>query len=103
MGDAPEAPRVQVLSQDDATVEVRVEGADPGSPFWLVLGQSHSPGWAFESEDAASEATQLVDGHANGFLVTPEAGRFDATLRFQPQNRVEVGLDRKSTRLNSSH
>ncbi|MFP5577220.1 MAG: alpha-(1-_3)-arabinofuranosyltransferase family protein [Acidimicrobiia bacterium] len=92
MGDAPEAPRVEVLSQNDTTVEVRVEGADPGSPFWLVLGQSHSPGWAFQSEDAASEETQLVDGHANGFLVTPEAGRFDATLRFQPQNRVEVGL-----------
>ena len=42
----------RVLSQDDATVQVRVEGADPGSPFWLVLGQSHSPRLAFESGDA---------------------------------------------------
>jgi arabinofuranan 3-O-arabinosyltransferase len=92
MGDAPDAPDVRVLSQDDATVQVRVEGADAGSPFWLVLGQSHSPGWAFESEDAESEGTRLVDGYANGFLVTPEASSFEATLRFTPQNRVEVGL-----------
>src|SRR3546814_18354175 len=71
MGDAPEAPRVQVLSQDDATVEVRVEGAAPGSPCWLVLGQSHSPGWALESAAAAPEATQRVDRHAHAFLLPP--------------------------------
>jgi len=88
----PPAPSVRVTSQDDATVRVRVDGATPGTPFWLVLGQSQSPGWSFESEDATSEGTQLVDGYANGFLVTPEAGTVEATLRFRPQNRVEVGL-----------
>ena len=86
------APSVRVTSQDDATVRVHVEGATPGTPFWLVLGQSQSPGWAFQSEQATSEGTQLVDGYANGFLVTPEEGTIDATLRFRPQNRVEVGL-----------
>jgi arabinofuranan 3-O-arabinosyltransferase len=92
LSDAPEAPTVRVVSQDDATVRVEVDGADPGVPFWLVLGQSHSPGWVFRSDDAESESTQLVDGYANGFLVTPETDDFEATLRFQPQNRVEVGL-----------
>lgn len=92
MDDAPEAPRVRVRSQDDATVEIRIDGADPGAPFWLVLGQSHSPGWELQTEDAETEGTQLVDGYANGFLVTPTASSFDATLRFTPQNRVEVGL-----------
>lgn len=92
LDDAPDAPRVRVLSQDDATVQVQVDGADPGSPFWLVLGQSHSPGWAFESADAEADGTRLVDGYANGFLVTPTSSTFEATLRFTPQNRVEVGL-----------
>lgn len=89
---AAEAPTVSVLSQDDATVDVRVTGAERGRPFWLVLGQSHSPGWQLTSEDAESESTVLVDGFANGFLVTPETDSFEATIRFVPQNRVEVGL-----------
>ena len=88
----PAAPSVRVTSQDDATVRVEVEGATPGNPFWLVLGQSQSPGWRFESEQAGAEPTQLVDGYANGFLVTPDGTTVDATLRFTPQNRVEVGL-----------
>jgi hypothetical protein len=86
------APSVRVLSQDDATVRVHIEGAVPGTPFWLVLGQSQSSGWTFESEQATSEGTQLVDGYANGFLVTPDEATIDATLRFRPQNRVDVGL-----------
>ncbi|HEU5085352.1 MAG TPA: alpha-(1-_3)-arabinofuranosyltransferase family protein [Acidimicrobiales bacterium] len=92
VADGPDAPTVSVLSQDDATVDVRVTGAEPGRPFWLVLGQSHSPGWQLDADDAESEGTELVDGFANGFLVTPEASSFEATIRFVPQNRVEVGL-----------
>lgn len=92
LGAAPPAPSVRVTSEDDATVRLDIRGARPGEPFWLVLGQSQSPGWAFQAEGATSEDTQLVDGYANGFLVTPEARTIDATLRFTPQNRVEVGL-----------
>ncbi|HEX4902821.1 MAG TPA: alpha-(1-_3)-arabinofuranosyltransferase family protein [Acidimicrobiales bacterium] len=92
LGGGSEAPVARVTSQDDATVRLDIRGARPGEPFWLVLGQSQSPGWTFQSDEATSEDTQLVDGYANGFLVTPDARTIDATLRFTPQNRVEVGL-----------
>ncbi len=92
--DGPDGvPTVSVTGGDDATVEVAVEGAQPGRPFWLVLGQSHNDGWALQLEgDAEVSGPHLVDGYANGFLVTPTEASFDATLRFVPQNRVEVAL-----------
>lgn len=85
-------PRSSVVGGDDATVRVRVDGATPGEPFWLVLGQSHNSGWEIVEDDIEHEGTQLVDGYANGFLVTPAEGSFDVTMRFVPQNRVDIGL-----------
>lgn len=83
---------LEILSQDDTTVDVRVHDARPGTPFWVVLGQSHNDGWELQAEDAVVEGPYLVDGYANGFLVTPEAATFEASVHFVPQNRVEVGL-----------
>jgi arabinofuranan 3-O-arabinosyltransferase len=88
---ASTAPRVTVTDSDDATVEVRIDGATPGVPFWLVLGQSYNQGWEI-LDDVEHEPTQLVDGYANGFLVTPADSAFEVTMRFVPQNRVDVGL-----------
>ena len=87
----PVPPAIEV-SGDDATLAVTVTGADPGTPFWLVLGQSHNPGWEVQDGDVEASAPQLVDGYANGFLITPAAESFELTLRFMPQNRVEIGL-----------
>lgn len=84
-------PRATVVSGDDATVGVRVDGAEPGTPFWLVLGQSHNTGWEI-TDDIDHEPTQLVNGYANGFLITPSEASFEVTMRFVPQNRVDVGL-----------
>ncbi len=91
---APAAPAVEVLDGDDATVRVRVTGAERSSPFWLVLGQSFEPGWQIvESDDGTeNEPARLVDGYANGFLVDPGAAELELTIRFVPQNRVEIGL-----------
>ncbi len=90
--DEDSAPDLEVVDGNDATVHVRVTGARRGEPFWLVLGQSFEPGWEIIDSEVASEPTQLVDGFANGFLVTPDAAEFDVTMRFVPQNRVEIGL-----------
>lgn len=89
-GDAP--PRSTVVEDDDATVRVRIDGARPGTPFWLVLGQSYNTGWEVVDSEVEHEPTQRVDGYANGFVVNPETASFELTLRFVPQNRVDVGL-----------
>src|SRR6476646_7801391 len=67
---------------------VRVEGA--ARPFWMILGESHSRGWAAKAGGRGLGPSQLVDGYANGWLVTPQAGRssFDVTLEFTPQRMV---------------
>ena len=85
-------PRVRVTSDADATVEVRITDATPGEPFWLVLGQSQNPGWEIVEEDVEHGGSELVDGYANGFRITPTDTSFELTLRFVPQNRVDVAL-----------
>lgn len=64
-----------------------------GEPFWLVLGESHSEGWAVTVEGATVERHAMVDGYANGWLVTPDsAGPLAVTLRWGPQRLVPMGL-----------
>ena len=50
---------------------VQVEGAD--EPYWVVLGQSWSPGFEATTSDGRSlgEPT-LINGYANGWLVDPQ-------------------------------
>lgn len=85
-------PEVEVVASDDATVQVEVRGASPGTPFWLVLGQSFQGGWQIIDTEVEHSDAQLVDGYANGFLVTPDSETLELTIRFVPQNRVEIGL-----------
>lgn len=85
-------PTVEVLDESDATVRVAISGARADEPFWLVLGQSFNSGWEILEEDVVSDPTVLVGGYANGFLVTPTSEDFELTMRFVPQNRVEIGL-----------
>ncbi|MDE0804365.1 MAG: alpha-(1-_3)-arabinofuranosyltransferase family protein, partial [Acidimicrobiales bacterium] len=85
-------PAVEVLAESDATVRVAISGARVDEPFWLVLGQSFNAGWEILEDGVVSDPTVLVDGYANGFLVTPTSEDFEVTMRFVPQNRVEIGL-----------
>ena len=82
-----DAPRVSVRDEGRAAMDLRVEGATPGEPFWLVLGQSHNLGWSLDGEQP-----ELVDGFANGWLITPTAGSFDVRLEWRPQRVVNVAL-----------
>lgn len=88
----PAAPVVSIDTQNQTTIDATVSGATPGEPFWLVLAEGHDDGWALDSEQADADGPHLVNGFANGFLVTPTQADFVVQLRFLPQNRVEVGL-----------
>jgi hypothetical protein len=82
------APEVTVLDEGRDSVRVRVDGASPGEPFWLVLGQSHNAGWELDGQGGSD----LVDGFANGWLVTPDAATFELTASWRPQRVVNVAL-----------
>ena len=73
-------PDVHVVDDGRTNKELRISGAEPGVPFWLVLGESNSKGWkatvannvgSVLSGPGAGRST-LVDGYANGWLVVPE-------------------------------
>jgi hypothetical protein len=88
----PAAPQVKVLADDHDRATVSVEGATPGEPFWLVLGQSHNPGWTATVDGRSLGEPQLVDGFANGWLVTPKAASFQVAMDFTPQKRVDLAI-----------
>jgi hypothetical protein len=79
-----------VAQQPDA---VEIEVAAGAEPFWVVLGQSASDGWSARVDGATVGPRTLVDGYANGWLVTPDGpGRVDVELRWRPQRLVWGGL-----------
>jgi hypothetical protein len=84
----PAAPQVTVKHNGPTKVQVEVRGAD--QPFWLVLGESQSPGWQATLRGGRSlGSSQLVDGFANGWRIDPKAGSvIDVTLEWTPQRRV---------------
>ena len=87
------SPQVSVGSQTRTSYAVHVTGAQPGKPFWLVLGQSLSPGWTANATGVGDLGKpRLVDGYANGWLVTPSSSTFDVTLTWTPQTKVWIAL-----------
>ncbi len=88
---APPGPRIDVVRSGRTSVRVHVSGAT--APFWMVLGQSHSPGWhANVVGGHGLGKPQLVDGYANGWLVTPTADEFDIAMEWTPQKQVWASL-----------
>jgi hypothetical protein len=95
------APRGAPLASAGATVEeshtsptsVSVKVRTDGTPFWLVLGQSHSDGWKATTSDGSVGPLQLVDGYANGWLVQPaRAETITVHVRWAPQRFVWAGF-----------
>ena len=88
------APTVTVTSDDRYQLHATVTGATPGQPFWLVLGESYDRGWQADisAGGAAGGAPHLVDGYANGWLVTPSSSSFTVSLTFTPQRTVNLTL-----------
>lgn len=86
------APHVQVTGEGAISYDLTVTGATPGKPFWLVLGQSLSPAWQATIGGHTQGPAQLVDGYANGWLVTPTSSTFDVSLRWTAQTKVWIGV-----------
>jgi hypothetical protein len=88
---APAVPRVEVMKQGSTTVRVHVSGAS--QRFWLVLGQSQSPGWRAHIVNGKNlGGSKLVDGYANGWLISPTASSFDVAMEWTPQRQVWAAL-----------
>jgi len=94
-GAPPEASTtatVSTISHGRVSYDLRVKGT-PGSPTWLVLGQSWSKGWKATSGGHELGAPVLVDGYANGWKVTPGAdGVVTVHLQWTPQKLVWAGI-----------
>jgi hypothetical protein len=89
------------LAHAGATVKVVGSRADrrelrvrtDGKPFWLVFGESNNAGWEATASSGTVGSRQLVNGFANGWLVTPSrAGTMEITLQWTPQRFVWFGL-----------
>ena len=100
-GPGPTPPRTTTHRDGRITYTAEVSNAD--EPYWVVLGQSLSPGWkATATGHTASGATTTVDlgeptlvnGFANGWRVDPASVGTDATitLTWTPQRMVWVAL-----------
>jgi len=87
-----DAPRSVTVHREEDT-EVSLTASSDGRPFWLVLGQSNSDGWSVTVTGGRAGARQLVDGYANGWLITPdEAGDLAIRLQWEPQRLVWLGF-----------
>lgn len=70
-----------------------------GSPFWFVLGESHSTGWVPSVVDAdtgdpvAASGPYIANGFANGWLIDPHGSeRLAIALTWEPQATVWIGF-----------
>jgi hypothetical protein len=89
-GPAATSPQVTVTGSGETSFDLRVDGAT--APFWLVLGQSLSPGWKATVAGHDLATPRLVDGFANGWQVQPSASSFTVQLRWTPQRSVWIAL-----------
>lgn len=82
---------LRVVDESASSLRVEVDGAT--APFWFVLGQGSSDGWAASAEGAALGERQLVDGFANGWLVIPDDdGVVTIDLQWGPQRLLPIGV-----------
>ena len=85
---AAPAPAAHVDGAGDTSFDITVTGAQAGTPFWLVLGQSENKGWEASVDGHSIGGSTLVDGYANGWLVTPANGTVKVHLTWTPQRTV---------------
>ncbi|MGQ0831515.1 MAG: alpha-(1-_3)-arabinofuranosyltransferase domain-containing protein [Microthrixaceae bacterium] len=86
------APAATVVRSGAASATVKITGATAGERFWLSFGQSWNPGWHATVDGKDLGPPALVDGFANGWLVDPSTDELQVSLRFAPQERVDLAL-----------
>jgi hypothetical protein len=85
------APAVTITELGSSTVRAVVDAE--GTPFWFVLGESASDGWTIAVDNGTAGERTLVDGYANGWVLTPRGpGPVTVSLRWTPQRLVGIGL-----------
>jgi len=90
--DSGPAPEVSVVHFSTTSAQVVVH--EPTAPFWMVLGESTNAGWHAVVGGKDLGASQLIDGYANGWLVTPTSPGHDMviTLTWTPQRFVDEAI-----------
>ncbi|MGK2958303.1 MAG: alpha-(1-_3)-arabinofuranosyltransferase domain-containing protein [Acidimicrobiales bacterium] len=90
---AKEAPRLTVTTHSPTKRSIKVA---PGRAreFWLVLGESQNKGWQANMGGHILGPSRLIDGFANGWLVTAPASNkpFVIDLEWTPQRTVWRGI-----------
>ena len=95
-GPGPTPPRTTTRRDARTTYEATV--TDAKEPYWVVLGQSVSPGWTATAEGTKGTVDlgepTLVNGYANGWRVDPSEVGADATITmtFAPQRLVWIAI-----------
>ncbi len=91
-GPGPTPPATRTDRPGRLTYTATVDGAR--DPYWVVLGQSLSPGWTARAGDVDLGPPTLVNGFANGWRVDPAKVGTDATitLEWTPQRAVWIAL-----------
>ncbi len=85
----PPAPPVQVVGS--SRTSFRLEVGPTAEGYWLVLGQSHNPGWRARAGGVDLGPPTLVQGYANGWYVPPGSSR-SITLTWTPQRLVWIAI-----------
>ena len=85
-------PVVHVDHQGRTSADLTITNPTPGEPFWVVLGQSFNDGWTASADGQGLGAPQLVNGSANGWLVSAPAATVHVQLTWAPQRRVWIAL-----------
>ena len=85
-------PVVHVDHQGRTDADLTITNPTPGTPFWVVLGQSHNDGWTATADGHGLGSPQLVDGYANGWLISTPAATVHVHLNWAPQRRVWIAL-----------
>jgi hypothetical protein len=82
-------PRIRVTAA--GRVRIRAELVEPGGG-WLVLGQSHNPGWRARLDGQDLGPPQLLDGFQNAWRLPPGPAGRHVEMEWVPQRRVNLAL-----------
>ncbi len=93
LSEGPEPPTATTERSGRNSYRTDVGGAE--EPYWIVLGQSNSPGWTATTSDGTDLGEPiLVNGYANAWRIDPDELGADVSvsITWAPQRWVWWGL-----------